>query len=150
MKSIYDQTCRSCGLVNSMIIYMPNRDGTQVHKLRIDHRIGDTQAKLQYLRSTRRDKKQSDTAATSWRRRSWSGPNWCETPGTMEPRHPAPGIGKNEASRGGASGKSCLSSIAGSTYQYDLHATTGHEGHSVPILSRACCFETLCQKAKSQ
>ena len=81
MKSIYDQTCRSCGLVNSMIIYMPNRDGTQVHKLRIDHRIGDTQAKLQYLRPTRRDKKQSDTAATSWRRRSWSGPNWWETSG---------------------------------------------------------------------
>ncbi|OLP83235.1 hypothetical protein AK812_SmicGene36019 [Symbiodinium microadriaticum] len=36
-KSIYDQTCRSCGLINRIIIFMPDKNGKVVRKLRIDH-----------------------------------------------------------------------------------------------------------------
>ena len=50
IKSIYDQTCRSCGLINRMIIFRPGKDGKVVRKLRTDHRLGDTKAKQRYLR----------------------------------------------------------------------------------------------------
>ncbi|OLP76060.1 hypothetical protein AK812_SmicGene44055 [Symbiodinium microadriaticum] len=82
IKAIYDQTCRSCGLINRLIIYMPN-DGETVRKLRIDHRVGDTPAKHKLLRPDKRhsedhgpvsDKRQKDEAARSrpqWDDRSW-------------------------------------------------------------------------------
>ena len=84
MKAIYDQTCRSCGLINSMLIYMPQKDDTVVRKLRIDHKLGDTKAKLKYIRP---DKRQSDFSETvsetrqqdesSWPRRQWEDrPCW--------------------------------------------------------------------------
>ena len=38
IKAIYDQTCRSCGLINRLIIYMP-QEGKQVRKMRIDHSV---------------------------------------------------------------------------------------------------------------
>ena len=71
-----------------MLIYMPESDGKKkkVRKVRIDHRLGDTQAKTRYVRP---DKRQSDVAesltekrqkgGSSWSRRSWSGQTWWET-----------------------------------------------------------------------
>ena len=59
IKAIYDQTCRSCGLINRLIIYM-QKDGEQVRKMRIDHLVGDTPAKLKLLRPKLVDKRQSE------------------------------------------------------------------------------------------
>ena len=42
-----------------MIIYMPDRAGKHVRKVRTGHRLGDTQAKMQYLRP---DKRQSEVS----------------------------------------------------------------------------------------
>ena len=56
IKAIYNQTCKSRGLINRLIIYMP-KDGEQVRKMRIDHRVGDTPAKQKLLRP---DKRQSE------------------------------------------------------------------------------------------
>ncbi|CAE7366353.1 unnamed protein product [Symbiodinium sp. KB8] len=73
--AIYDQTCRSCGLINRLIIYMP-AEGKQVRKMRIDHRVGDTAAKQEWQRPDKRqsealgpvsDKRQKDEAARSLR-----------------------------------------------------------------------------------
>ena len=50
INSIYDQTCRSCGLSNRIIIFQPDENGKIFRKLRIDHKLGDTTAKMQYLR----------------------------------------------------------------------------------------------------
>ena len=78
IKAIYDQTCRSCGLINRLIIYMP-AEGKQVRKMRIDHRVGDTPAKQKLLRPDKRHSEalgpvQKDEAARSrpqWDDRSW-------------------------------------------------------------------------------
>ncbi|CAE7675124.1 unnamed protein product [Symbiodinium sp. KB8] len=82
IKTIYDQTCRSCGLINRMIFYMP-KDGKKVGKLRIDHKAGDTPAKQKWLRPDKRqsedpgpvsDKRQKDDATRSrcqWDDRPW-------------------------------------------------------------------------------
>ncbi|OLP79803.1 hypothetical protein AK812_SmicGene39878 [Symbiodinium microadriaticum] len=59
IKAIYDQTCRSCGLINRLIIYM-QKDGEKVRKMRIDHVFGDTPAKLKLLRPKLVDKRQSE------------------------------------------------------------------------------------------
>ena len=59
IKAIYDQTCRSCGLINRLIIYM-QKDGEQVRKMRVDHVVGDTPAKLKLLRPKLVDKRQSE------------------------------------------------------------------------------------------
>ncbi|OLP79318.1 hypothetical protein AK812_SmicGene40405 [Symbiodinium microadriaticum] len=70
IKAIYDQTCRSCGLINRLVIYMPT-EGKQVRKMRIDHIVGDTAAKQKWLRPDKRqsealglvsDKRQKDEA----------------------------------------------------------------------------------------
>ena len=65
IKAIYDQTCRSCGLINRIIIYMP-KDGKAVRKLRIDHKLGDTPAKQKWLRP---DKRQSEEAGPIYDKR---------------------------------------------------------------------------------
>ncbi|CAE7259083.1 unnamed protein product [Symbiodinium sp. KB8] len=59
VKAIYDQTCRTCGLINRLIIYMP-KEGTKVRKMRIDHEVGDTPAKLRLLRPKLVDKRHSE------------------------------------------------------------------------------------------
>ena len=59
IKAIYDQTCRTCGLINRLIIYMP-KEGAKVRKMRIDHVVGDTPAKLRLLRPKLVDKRQSE------------------------------------------------------------------------------------------
>ncbi|OLQ12816.1 hypothetical protein AK812_SmicGene3231 [Symbiodinium microadriaticum] len=69
VKAIYDQTCRSCGLINRLIIYM-QKDGEQVRKMRIDHHVGDTPAKLRLLRPKLVDKRHSeDTGPVSDKRK---------------------------------------------------------------------------------
>ncbi|OLP79618.1 hypothetical protein AK812_SmicGene40083 [Symbiodinium microadriaticum] len=80
--AIYDQPCRSCGLVNRMIIYMP-KDGKVVRKIRIDHKLGDTPVKQQWLRPDKRqsqdpgpvsDKRQKDDESRPsrhWEDRPW-------------------------------------------------------------------------------
>ncbi|CAE7897754.1 unnamed protein product [Symbiodinium sp. KB8] len=68
IKAIYDQTCRSCGVINRLIIYMKKED-KQVRKMRIDHEVGDTPAKLKLLRLKPADKRQSeDTGPVSDKR----------------------------------------------------------------------------------
>ena len=68
VKAIYDQTCRSCGVINRLIIYM-QKDGKKVRKMRIDHEVGDTPAKLRLLRPKLVDKRQSeDTGPVSDKR----------------------------------------------------------------------------------
>ena len=82
IKAIYDQTCRSCGLINRLMIYMP-KDGKQVRKMRIDHRVGDTPAKQKLLRPDKRrsedqgpvsEKRQKDETADS--RQHWDDNSW--------------------------------------------------------------------------
>ena len=51
IKPIYDQTCRTCGVTNRMIIFMPNKDDTRVRKLKFDHKLGDTLARQHYERA---------------------------------------------------------------------------------------------------
>ena len=63
LKSIYDQTCPSCGLSNRMLIFMPNQDGTRVRKIKIDHKLGEKQARQSYERAQARDKRQSQAEA---------------------------------------------------------------------------------------
>ena len=41
VKCIYDQTCRKCGGLSRMIIFMP-KDGQVVRKVQIEHSKGDT------------------------------------------------------------------------------------------------------------
>ena len=68
VKAIYDQTCRSCGVINRLIIYM-QKDGKKVRKMRIDHEVGDTPAKLRLLRPKPVDKRHSeDTGPVSDKR----------------------------------------------------------------------------------
>ena len=85
IKAIYDQTCRSCGLINRMIIYMPT-DGEKVRKIRIDHKVGDMPAKQKWLRPDKRqsedpgpvwDKRQKDDATRSGRQ--WDDRSWCQS-----------------------------------------------------------------------
>ena len=59
IKAIYDQTCRTCGVNNRLVIYMP-KDGKRVRKLRIEHDIGDTPAKQRLLRSKLVDKRHTE------------------------------------------------------------------------------------------
>ena len=59
IKAIYDQTCRSCGLENRLIIYMP-KEGKRVRKLRIEHDVGDTPAKQRLLRYKLADKRHTE------------------------------------------------------------------------------------------
>ncbi|CAE7818016.1 unnamed protein product, partial [Symbiodinium microadriaticum] len=82
IKAIYDQTCRSCGLINRLIIYMP-QEGKQVRKMRIDHRVGDTPARQKLLRPDKRqsedqgpvsEKRQKDETADS--RQHWDNSWW--------------------------------------------------------------------------
>ncbi|CAE7610774.1 unnamed protein product, partial [Symbiodinium sp. KB8] len=85
IKAIYDQTCRSCALINRLIIYMPD-DGKQVRKMRIDHRLGDTPAKPKLLRPDKRhsetqgpvsEKRQKDETARS--RSQWDDSSWWQS-----------------------------------------------------------------------
>ncbi|CAE7555482.1 unnamed protein product, partial [Symbiodinium microadriaticum] len=110
IKAIYDQTCRSCGLINRLIIYMP-KDGEQVRKMRIDHRVGDTPAKQKLLRPDKRqsedpgpvsEKRQKDEAADSRQYLTTRG----GTPRIGLPRQ-APGAGNGDL---GASGQDCVAS----------------------------------------
>ena len=87
IKAIYDQTCRSCGLINRLVIYMPT-EGKQVRKMRIDHIVGDTAAKQKWLRPDKRqsealglvsDKRQKDEAARS--RPQWDNRPWWQSSG---------------------------------------------------------------------
>ncbi|CAE7450992.1 unnamed protein product [Symbiodinium microadriaticum] len=74
IKAIYDQTCRSCGVINRLIIYM-QKDGKQVRKMRIDHEVGDTPAKLRLLRPKLADKRHTeDTGPVSEKGRKTTGP----------------------------------------------------------------------------
>ena len=80
IKAIYDQTCRTCGVINRLIIYMP-KEGQQVRKIRIDHEVGDTPAKLRLLRPKFVDKRHTeDTGPVSDKRqkddRSYSQQTW--------------------------------------------------------------------------
>ncbi|OLQ10417.1 hypothetical protein AK812_SmicGene5913 [Symbiodinium microadriaticum] len=59
IKAIYDQTCRTCGVNNRLVIYMP-KDGKRVRKLRIEHDIGDTPTKQRLLRSKLVDKRHTE------------------------------------------------------------------------------------------
>ena len=59
LKAIYDQTCRTCGVSNRLVIYMP-KEGKRVRKLRIEHGIGDTPAKQRLLRSQQADKRHTE------------------------------------------------------------------------------------------
>ena len=59
LKAIYDQTCRTCGVSNRLVIYMP-KEGKRVRKLRIEHAIGDTPAKQRLLRSQQADKRHTE------------------------------------------------------------------------------------------
>ncbi|CAE7903386.1 hypothetical protein AK812_SmicGene19292 [Symbiodinium microadriaticum] len=83
MKSIYDQSRRSCGLINRISIFQPDKNGNVVRKLSIDHKLGDTKAKMRYLRRDKSeatepvsDKRQKDDS--SWSRRQWSSQNWWD------------------------------------------------------------------------
>ena len=85
VKAIYDQTCRSCGVINRLIIYM-QKDGKKVRKMRIDHEVGDTPAKLRLLRPKPVDKRHSeDTGPVSDKRQkedksrsrqTWDDSSW--------------------------------------------------------------------------
>ena len=75
----YDQTYRSCGLFNRVII---DKNGRVVRKLRIDH---DTKAKQRYLRPDKRQSVASEPVSanrqkddSSWSRRQWSNQAWWD------------------------------------------------------------------------
>ena len=103
IKAIYDQTCRSCGLINRMIMYMP-KDGKRVRQLRIDHKARDTPAKQKWLRPDKReseeqgpvsDKRQKDDAT----RHPLPTLVHCGNPSTGPPRLLAPGVGRTNHGR---------------------------------------------------
>ena len=80
IKSICDHTCRSCGLINRILIFMPDKSGKVVRKLRIDHKLGDTKAKQRYIRP---DTRQSEASEPVWDKRqkddySWSRHQWSD------------------------------------------------------------------------
>ena len=117
IKAIYDQTCRSCGLINRLIIYMPT-EGKQVRKMRIDHVVGDTAAKQKWLRP---DKRQSEALGPVSDKRTRqhaldrSGMTALGGSHPTGPLHPAPAIGRKPGVSGqapGASGQMPILSVA--------------------------------------
>ena len=111
IKAIYDQTCRSCGLINRLIIYMPS-DGETVRKMRIDHRVGDTPAKQKLLRPDKRhsedhgpvsEKRQKDETASS--RQQWDDSSWWQSSDWTSRRVPGAGISRACGREHGASGE---------------------------------------------
>ena len=117
IKAIYDQTCRSCGLTNRMIIYMPT-DGEKVRKIRIDHKVGDMPAMQKWLRP---DKRQSEDPGPVWDKRQRTTPLVRAVNGmiahgvnplTGPLRRLAPGVGGTKHGRKpGASGQAASFSV---------------------------------------
>ena len=94
IKAIYDQTCRSCGLINRNL---PQKDGTVVRKLRIDHKLGDTKAKLKWLRPDNVNQTLRNQSRRSVKKKTAVGLDDNGIPGGNErngkPLPPAPGTG---------------------------------------------------------
>ena len=90
IKAIYDQTCRTCGVNNRLVIYMP-KDGQRVRRLRIEHDIGDTPAKqrLLQLRSKLADKRHTEDVGPvsdkrqkedrSFSQQTWDDSSWWQS-----------------------------------------------------------------------
>ena len=83
-----------------MIIFTSNRDGTRVRNMIIDHKLCDTLARQRFEKVLTRDKRQSETAASSTDKRQRKATGWKaglaaagETSGEQAARLPDPATG---------------------------------------------------------